>query len=324
MRTDTDLEVSVLAQEEAETFDALATSLDRRRRYANRLATVGMVAAFVIAAVPLAAVMFVVVQKGLSVISLDWFTKDIPTDIASNALAEKFGATPEPVVYGMAPAIVGTIVITALAALIAIPIGILGAVYLNEYGKRGRLASGIRFLTDVMTGVPSVVMGIFIYTVWVLRFEQRTTVAGALALACLMLPIVVRSTEEMLKLVPDNLREASAALGTRTWRTTLSVVLPAAAPGISSGCMLAVARAAGETAPLLFTIGSISHFGGFGSIGTQLGQQNTALSTQIFSNATQPGGEPLAWGAALTLIAMVLAMTLLARVVTSRFTSVRS
>jgi len=167
--------------------------------------------------------------------------------------------------------------------------------------------------------VPSVVMGIFIYTVWVLHFRQRSTFAGALALACLMLPIVVRSTEEMLKLVPDNLREASAALGTRTWRTTLGVVLPAALPGITSGCMLAIARAAGETAPLLFTIGSISHFAGISHMGSQLGEQNTSLATQIFSNATQPGGEPLAWGAALTLIVMVLLLTMLARVVTARF-----
>jgi phosphate transport system permease protein len=127
----------------------------------------------------------------------------------------------------------------------------------------------------------------------------------------------------MLKLVPNNLREASSALGTRTWRTTAGVVLPAALPGITSGCMLAVARAAGETAPLLFTIGSISRFPGASHLVGQLGEQNTALSTQIFSNATQPGGEPLAWGAALTLIVMVLVLTLLARFVTSRFATVQ-
>ena len=300
-------------------FDVLVSTLSRGRRLKNRLATILMVVAFLIAAIPLFAVMFVVVQKGISVIRVDWFTKDIPTDIASAALAEKFGATADAVVYGMQPAIIGTIVITGLAALMAIPIGVLGAIYLNEYGKQRRLANGLRFLTDVMTGVPSVVMGIFIYTVWVLHFRQRSTFAGALALACLMLPIVVRSTEEMLKLVPDNLREASAALGTRTWRTTLGVVLPAALPGITSGCMLAIARAAGETAPLLFTIGSISHFAGVGHMVSQLGEQNTSLATQIFSNATQPGGEPLAWGAALTLIVMVLVLTMLARVVTARF-----
>lgn len=300
-------------------FDVLVSTLSRGRRLKNRLATILMVVAFLIAAIPLFAVMFVVMQKGISVIRVDWFTKDIPTDIASAALAEKFGATADAVVYGMQPAIIGTIVITGLAALMAIPIGVLGAIYLNEYGKQRRLANGLRFLTDVMTGVPSVVMGIFIYTVWVLHFRQRSTFAGALALACLMLPIVVRSTEEMLKLVPDNLREASAALGTRTWRTTLGVVLPAALPGITSGCMLAIARAAGETAPLLFTIGSISHFAGVGHMVSQLGEQNTSLATQIFSNATQPGGEPLAWGAALTLIVMVLVLTMLARVVTARF-----
>jgi len=301
-------------------FDVLVSTLSRGRRLKNRLATILMVLAFLIAAIPLFAVMFVVVQKGISVIRVDWFTKDIPTDIASAALAEKFGATADEVVYGMQPAIIGTIVITGLAALMAIPIGILGSIYLNEYGKQRRLANGLRFLTDVMTGVPSVVMGIFIYTVWVLHFRQRSTFAGALALACLMLPIVVRSTEEMLKLVPDNLREASAALGTRTWRTTLGVVLPAALPGITSGCMLAIARAAGETAPLLFTIGSISHFAGVGHMASQLGEQNTSLATQIFSNATQPGGEPLAWGAALTLIAIAFVLMIAARIVTARFT----
>jgi len=302
-----------------EEFDLLASTLSPSRRWKDRIATVAMVLSFLIAAIPLAAVIVVVVQKGQGVIRADWFTHDIPTDIASSALAAKFGVTADKVVYGMQPAIIGTIVITGLASAMAIPVGILGAVYLNEYGRKRRLASAIRFLTDVMTGVPSVVMGIFIYTVWVLRFHQRTTIAGALALACLMLPIVVRSTEEMLRLVPNSLREASAALGTRTWRTTLGVVLPAALPGITSGCMLALARAAGETAPLLFTIGSISRFPGAGHLVNQLGEQNTALSTQIFSNATQPGGEPLAWGAALTLIALVLILTLLARFVTARF-----
>jgi phosphate transport system permease protein len=309
--------ISAPRPQEGDAFDPLdlqSASLSTSRRLKNQVATALMGLALLVAVLPLIYVMVVVVQKGQGVIRADWFTKDIPADVASNTLAAKFGATPEPIVYGMQPAIVGTLLITGLAALISIPIGILGAIYLNEYGKRRRLASVIRFLTDVMTGVPSVVMGIFVYTVWVLHFKERTTLAGALALSCLMLPIVVRSTEEMLKLVPDNLREASAALGTRTWRTTLGVVLPAALPGVTSGCMLAVARAAGETAPLLFTIGSIT------TLNLGLGGQNTALSTQIFSNATQPGGEPLAWGAALTLIAIVLVLTLLARAVTSRLT----
>ena len=140
----------------------------------------------------------------------------------------------------------------------AVPLGILGAVYLHEYGKTGRLAQVLRFLADVMTGVPSIIMGLFIYTIWVVRFGVNgvTGFAGALALGCLMLPIVIRSTEEMLKLVPDDLREASFALGSSKARTVLTVVLPAAFPGILSGVLLAVARAAGETAPLLFTIGA--------------------------------------------------------------------
>ena len=302
------------ADDQLAVLSILDSSLARTRRIKDRLATVAMWLALLVAVLPLVYLLVVVVQKGQGVIRPDWFTHDIPADVASNALATKFGATPEPVVYGMLPAIVGTLLITGLAALISIPIGILGAIYLNEYGKRRRLASALRFLTDVMTGVPSVVMGIFVYTVFVLHFHERTTFAGSLALACLMLPIVVRSTEEMLKLVPDSLREASAALGTRTWRTTLGVVLPAALPGVTSGCMLAVARAAGETAPLLFTIGSIT------TLNLSLRGQNTALSTQIFSNATQPGGEPLAWGAALTLIVIVLVLTMLARAVTRRLT----
>jgi|SRR5947207_6323487 len=301
-------------------FDLKGSVMSAGRRWRNRFATIFMIGAFLVAAIPLAFVLWTVVSKGLSVITADWFTQDIP-DVASSALASKFGATDvAPVVYGMAPAIVGTLLTTGLATLLAVPVGILGAVYLNEYGRQRRFARMLRFFTDVMIGVPSVIMGVFLYAVWVVPrgVNGRSAIAGGLALACLMLPIVVRSTEEMLRLVPDHLREASLALGARTSRTTLTVVLPAALPGITSGCMLAIARAAGETAPLLLTIGSTrflnAHFSGV----------NTALSTQIFSNVTQPGGEPLAWGAALTLIALVLIFTLLARFVTSRFAFAQS
>ena len=307
-------------------LDLTQAHMSRGRRARNRAATVFMYAAFAIAVLPLAFVVVSVVSKGVGVIRTEWFSKPIP-DVATSALADKasaFGIDPSTVtvarpVFGMQPAIVGTLLTTGLATLLAVPLGILGAVYLNEYGKKNRLASVLRFFTDVMTGVPSIVMGVFIYTVWVIPrgVDGRSAIAGALALACLMLPIVVRSTEEMLRLVPNSLREASAALGTRTWRTTLGVVLPAALPGITSGAMLAVARAAGETAPLLLTIGS-TRFTNW-----HLGGVNTSLSAQIYSNATQPGGDSLAWGAALTLITLVLAMTLLARFVTSRF-SIRS
>jgi len=285
-----------------------------------------MVASLVVAAIPLIAILVILLTKGFSLVaSVDWWTKAIPTNVASNALSSQeaqdaFGNTTgaaavQDVVYGMQPAIIGTLLTTGLAALLAIPLGIFAAVYLHEYGGNSRSASIIRFFTDVMTGVPSVVMGIFIYTVWVLNFQQsgRSAFAGGLALACLMLPVVVRSSEEMLRLVPDSLRQASAALGTPRWITTTRVVLPAAMPGITSGAMLAIARAAGETAPILFTVGVVS------STNFSLFGQNTSLAGQIFSNATQPGGESIAWGAALTLIIVVMVFTLAARWVSSKF-----
>jgi phosphate transport system permease protein len=216
----------------------------------------------------------------------------------------------------MGPAVLGTLLITGAATAMAVPLGVLAAVYLTEYGKRRRLASVIRFLSDVMAGVPSIVMGLFIYTVWVLRFGL-TGFAGALALACLMLPIVIRSAETALLLVPNDLREASVALGCRTSRTILTVVIPAALPGLVSGALLAVARAAGETAPLLFTIGTVSAANRHLFSGT-----NTALSAQIFTNARQPfiGAIDRAWGAALTLVVLVFLLTAIARFVARRFT----
>jgi phosphate transport system permease protein len=214
----------------------------------------------------------------------------------------------------MKPAIIGTLVITGGATAMAVPLGILGAIYLNEYGQRGRLARLIRFLAEIMTGVPSIVMGLFIYIVWVLHFKNQTAFAGSLALGCLMLPIVIRTSEEMLRLVPHELREGSYALGSRKVRTIRTVVLPHAAPGIVSGALLAVARAAGETAPLLFTIGIVT------SANTSLFHgPTTALSFQIFHNATSPfvGAQDRAYGAALTLILLVFVFTALARVVTT-------
>ncbi len=260
-----------------------------------------MWAAFGAAALPLAFIAFYVIKAGMRLFSYDFLITNIPI----------ISSQPGP---GMAPAVVGTLVITGAATAIAVPLGVLGAIYLNEYGKQSALARFVRLMTDVMSGVPSVVMGLFIYTIWVLRYGL-SGLAGAFALACLMLPIVVRTSEEMLRLVPANLREASAALGCRTWRTTLRVVLPAALPGIVSGAMLAVARAAGETAPLLFTIGVVS------KPNTKLFGANTALSAQIFKNAQVPfaAGQDRAWAAALTLILLVFILTLAARVVTARF-----
>ena len=271
-----------------------------------------------------------VVKEGASVVTPSFLTSDIPTTAAGDELSgdcerlRRYDPTavcqeaPAPATkLGMGPAVVGTLITTLLSALLAIPRGILAAIYLNEYGKRNRLANFIRFMTDVMTGVPSVVMGVFIYSIWVLRFgvEGKSAFAASLALACLMLPIVVRSTEEMLRLVPDPLREASAALGTRTWKTTVGVTLPAALPGIVSGCLLAVARAAGETAPIVFTIGFVT------TTNWRFTGQNTTLSAQIYSQL-QNGGDlatQMAWGAAVTLIGIVLVLTLIARFVARRY-----
>jgi phosphate transport system permease protein len=276
-----------------------------RRRIVDLAASVGMCLALVLALLPLVAVIGYLLTRGVRVLSWDFLTAKIPA--------------PRKVGPGMGPAVLGTLLITGAASAMAIPLGVLGAIYLNEFGRRNRLATVIRFLSDVMTGVPSIVMGLFIYTVWVLRYGQ-SAFAGALALACLMLPIVIRTTEEMLRLVPSELRHGSDALGARVWKTTLSVVIPAALPGIVSGSMLAVARAAGETAPLLFTIGIVRQSN------PSLFGPNTALSTQIFANASQPfpGAIDRAWGAALTLVAIVFVFTVLARIVAARFSIDRS
>jgi phosphate transport system permease protein len=275
------------------------------RRTKNQIMTAGMWIAFVVVLVPLGFVLYTVIAKGAAAISWQFLTSNT---IPPNVLPLGIG--------GMGPALIGTLEITGFAALISIPLGVLGAVYINEYGGRGPLAKVIAFMADVMTGVPSIVMGLFIYTIWVLHFGY-SGMAGSFALACLMLPIVIRSSYEMLRLVPDNLREASYALGATKSRVTLTVVLPAAIGGITSGSLLAIARAAGETAPLLFTILTVE------STNTNLfSGANTALSTQIFANAQSPyvGAEQRAWGAALTLIAIAFILTIAARIITARFT----
>jgi phosphate transport system permease protein len=259
--------------------------------------------AIVLAAIPLVLVTWTVVQRGLGVMSWQFLTQDIP-----NSYRRSGG--------GIAPAIVGTLLVTSAAALLAVPLGVFGAIYLNEYGKQRPLARLIRTMTDVMTGVPSIVMGLFIYVSFVVVVGAKSAFAGALALACLMLPIVIRSSEEMLRLVPDELRQASLALGARQWRTILTVVLPAAISGIASGALLAIARAAGETAPIIATVGLTF------SVNPSLFEgQNTALPAQIFRNASQPfaAAQARAWGTALTLVAIVLIFTILARVVVGRF-----
>jgi len=281
----------------------LQRPLSWRRRAASVVSATLVWTAVAVAVVPLLLVMFTVVKKGGSLITPHFLTDDLPIQARNNE-------------GGVGPAVTGTLIITGFASLIAIPVGILAAVYLTEYGGTSRLARVIRFLSDVMAGVPSIVMGLFIFTVWVVRYQQRSGLAGSLALACLMLPIVIRSSEAMIRLVPNELREASYALGCRKARTVLTVVLPAALPGVVSGCLLAVARAAGETAPLLFTIGLTY------TKNLSLSGENTALSAQIFSNASTSfvAAQQRAWAAALTLIVIVLLLSVVARIVAARFT----
>jgi phosphate transport system permease protein len=284
----------------------LERSVSTGRRARNLLASSWMLLSVIVAMVPLVFIFGYTLQKGIKVIDATWFTNDPP--IISQLRTG-----------GMKAAVVGTLVITGWAILMAVPLGVGAAIYLNEYGGPGRLARLIRFMADVMTGVPSIVMGLFIYAVWVLRFGI-TGFAGALAIGALMLPIVIRSSEEMLRLVPNDLRHASDALGARRWHTVLRVTLPAALPGIVSGVMLAVARAAGETAPLLFTIGAARNTNTNAFRGA-----NTALPLQIFSNAQTPFPAAIdrAWGAALTLVVIVFVFTVTARIVSARFSTLR-
>jgi phosphate transport system permease protein len=276
------------------------------RKTKNQIATVLMVLALLIIMVPLVFVLVTVISKGIGIISAQFLTASIPPDVLPGNIG------------GMGPAVVGTLEITALATVMAVPLGVLGAIYLNEYGGKGVLARVIGFMADVMTGVPSIVMGLFIFAIWTLHFGF-SGLGGAFALACLMLPLVIRSSQEMLSLVPDALREGSYALGASRARVTVTVVLPTAIGGIVSGALLAVARAAGETAPLLFTILTVTT-----TNKNVFSGPTTALPAQIFANATSPynGAQARAWGAALTLIVIAFVLLVGARIITARFTRV--
>lgn len=270
----------------------------------NDLMMVLMGLAVVLIAIPLIAVLWSVVSRGAAVAFKDFpafFTHEIPV------VSRRAGP-------GMGPAILGTLLVTGGATLIAVPLGILGAIYLHEYGGSGWFARLVRFMATVMTGVPSVVMGLFVYLTWTLTFGY-SAFGGALALACLMLPVVIGSTEQMLRLVPAQLREAAYALGTTKSRTILTVVLPAALPGIVSGSLLAIARAAGETAPLLFAVGAATAYNPH-----LFSEANTALSVQIFGNANSSfvAAQDRAWAAALTLVLLTFLLTLVARAFTAR------
>ena len=268
-----------------------------RRRAVDRLVRAACLLATALAVVPLLSVLGYVIHEGAGGFSLDFFTQ-LPKPVG-----EAGG--------GMANAIVGSLTLIGMASLIGLPVGILAGVYLAEFGDN-RFGRVVRFSADVMTGVPSIVVGLFVYTLVVLSMRRFSALAGALALAILMLPTVTRSTEELLRLVPGSLREAGLALGVPRWRVTLRVVLRTAAPGVATGAMLAIARAAGETAPLLFTAFNNRFWS------QRLDQPIASLPVQIFSYAVAPYADwhQQAWAGALVLVVLVLLLNLSARLLT--------
>jgi phosphate transport system permease protein len=274
-----------------------------RRRRTDRVMRSLLMGATGLALVPLILIIYYLLYKGLGSWSGSFFTTDPNGNFFGNP-------------GGIRSAILGTLEIVALATLIAIPIGIGVALYLTEYGKEGRFANLVRYFVDVMTGVPSIMFGLFIYIVLVVSHVggNFTGWKGSLALSLLMLPIVIRSAEVVLLLVPGSLREAALALGAPRWRIMLRVVLPTAAPGLLTGSLLSIARGMGETAPLLFTV----------SVGTvltgNLGAQMNTLPVQIYTDITNPRSVIVsrAWGAALTLVAIILILNLIARAVSRR------
>jgi phosphate transport system permease protein len=287
----------------ADTLERFAVS--RARRRTDRLARALILAGTAIALVPLALILYYLLKKGLGSWSSSFFTTD-PTG-STFFRNESIG--------GIKSAILGTFEIVAVAAAISVPAGVGVALWLVEYGRTSRFAQTVRFFVDVLTGVPSIVFGLFIYIVLIVGTGSTYAgYKGSFALALLMLPIVIRSAEVILLLVPGTLRESALALGAPRWRMIFRVVLPTALPGMITGILLAVARAAGETAPLLFTAaytkGTTSDLGAF----------MNSLPVQIYNDVLSPTPrvEQRAWGAALTLVVLVLARNVVARLVSRR------
>ncbi|MER7504008.1 phosphate ABC transporter permease PstA [Nonomuraea pusilla] len=275
--------------------------ISTRRRIKDRVVQGLVYLAFALAVVPLVSVLWLVISNGLARFDLEFLTHSM-----RNIGARDAGG-------GAYHAIVGTLEQVLLASLISVPIGLLTAIYLVEYGRGGRLSRAISFFVDVMTGVPSVVSGLFILAFWILFLGMPFSgFAGALALSILMMPTVVRSAEEMLRLVPNDLREASYALGVSKWRTIMKVVLPTAFTGIVTGVMLAVARVAGETAPLLLTVFFTDSINNDPFSGPQMG-----LPLFVFDQAGRPNDTAIdrAWTGALTLILIVMLLNLVARLI---------
>jgi phosphate transport system permease protein len=280
-------------------------SVEGNRKALDRLVTCVVTTAFAVAMIPLVWLVWTVLSKGLKRLDAEFFTSSMLGVVGEGG--------------GAYHAILGTLIITGITALISVPIGLLTAIYVVEYGT-GRLKRAITFLVDVMTGIPSIVAGLFAFALFAIFFGPgvRMGIMGAIALSVLMIPVVVRSSEEVLKLVPNELREAAYALGVPKWRTIIKIVIPTAMAGLATGVTLAVARVIGETAPLLITVGIIN-----GTNVNPFDGRMATLPVYAYYQLTQPGFPPefaidRAWTAALVLIAMVMALNVVARLI-SRF-----
>jgi phosphate transport system permease protein len=270
-----------------------------RRKIVSHLIVGLCGAAVLVSLVPLVLILFYVLKQGASSLSWAFFTR--------------MPVPPGETGGGMANGIVGSLMVTGLGAIFAIPVGVVAGVYASEY-RGSRLANAIRFAADTLNGVPSIVIGVFAYGVAVLPFHHFSGLAGGFALGIMMLPLVMRTTEELLLLVPNSLREGALALGATRARAVMTVVLPAALPGILTGILLALARVAGETAPLLFTALNNAYFT------TDVRQPISTLTVQVYTYATSPYPDwhAQAWAGALVLVTMVLTCSVLARVATTR------
>ena len=284
---------------------AASRGVEGARRATDRLVTCAVTAAFLLATIPLISLVWTVLSRGLHRLDAEFFSSSMLGVVGEGG--------------GAYHAILGTLIITGLTTAISVPIGLMTAIYLVEYGT-GRLKRAITYLVDVMTGIPSIVAGLFAFSLFALFFGPgiRLGIMGAIALSVLMVPVVVRSSEEVLKLVPNDLREASYALGVPKWRTIVKVVLPTSVAGLATAVTLAIARVVGETAPLLITVGIVN--------GTNLDPFSGRMATLpvfAFYQLTQPGFPPeyaidRAWTAALILIILVMALNVVARLI-SRF-----
>lgn len=275
------------------------TGRDRRRRVVSTIMNGLCGASVLLALVPLAYILFFVVSKGATSLNVAFFTNP------PKPVGELGG--------GMGPSILGTLILSGLGAVFAIPVGILSAIYIVESGG-GRLASLTRFAADTLNGVPSIVIGVFVYAIAVLPVNHFSAIAGGIALGVMMIPIITRTTEELLRLVPNSLREGALALGATRGRAVFTVVLPAALPGIITGVVLALARIAGETAPLLFTAFTNNYWS------AKLTQPISSLTYQIYYYALAPYDDlhRQAWAGALVLVVIVLLCSILARLATHR------